>query len=93
MERPASAKNRKKILWLLLLIGAVAAFCCLFALNYIPGGFTWKEKRLELADQKTLLLSGKELTLTAADDKFDEVLEAAKALTKKLEPDWEIVTK
>ena len=67
MERPAPSNNRKKILWVLLLIGAVAAFCCLFALNYIPGGFTWQEKRLELSGQKTLLLSGKELTLTAAD--------------------------
>ncbi len=70
MERPASAKNRKKILWLLLLIGAVAAFCCLFALNYFPCGCTWQEKRLELAGQKTLLLSGKELTLTAADGRI-----------------------
>ena len=67
MERPASAKNRKKILWLLLLIGAVAAFCCLFALNYIPGGFTWQEKRLELAGGKNLQLLGKELTLTGTD--------------------------
>lgn len=32
-------------------------------------------------------------TLTAADEKFDEVMEAAKALMKKLEPDWEIVEK
>ena len=31
--------------------------------------------------------------MTEKDDKFDEVLEAAKALAKKLEPDWEIVTK
>ena len=31
------------------------------------------------------------LTLEAADDKFDKVLEEAVALTKKIEHDWEIV--
>ena len=67
MNRPALAKTGKKILWLLLPILAVAAFCCLFAWNYIPGGFTWQEKKIELADGKELLLSGKELTLSGTD--------------------------
>ncbi|MBQ4506325.1 MAG: cation transporter [Firmicutes bacterium] len=31
------------------------------------------------------------LTLEADDEKFDKVLEEACALTKKLEPEWEIV--
>lgn len=31
------------------------------------------------------------LTLTAPDDRFDAVLEEVCALTKKIEPDWEIV--
>ena len=33
------------------------------------------------------------LTLEAADEKFDAVLEEAIAIAKKLEPDWEIVVR
>ena len=51
-------------------------------LNKLPG-----------VDKATVSFMTEKLTLTAADDKFEEVLEAAKELTKKLEPDWEIVAK
>ena len=51
-------------------------------LNKLPG-----------VEKATVSFMTEKLTLTAADDKFEEVLEAAKALTKKLEPDWEIVEK
>jgi copper chaperone CopZ len=49
--------------------------------------------KLPGVDKATVSFMTERLTLEAADDKFEEVLEAAKALTKKLEPDWEIVTK
>ncbi len=49
--------------------------------------------KLPGVDKATVSFMTVRLTLEAADDKFAEVLEAAKALTKKLEPDWEIVMK
>ncbi len=49
--------------------------------------------KLPGVDKATVSFMTERLTLEAADDKFAEVLEAAKALTKKLEPDWEIVMK
>ncbi|MCR4804316.1 MAG: cation transporter [Clostridia bacterium] len=49
--------------------------------------------KLPGVDKATVSFMTERLTLEAADDKFAEVLEAAKALTKKLEPDWEIVSK
>ena len=49
--------------------------------------------KLPGVDKATVSFMTETLTLEAADDKFAEVLEAAKALTKKLEPDWEIVMK
>ena len=49
--------------------------------------------KLPGVDKATVSFMTEKLTLEAADDKFAEVLEAAKALTKKLEPDWEIVMK
>ena len=51
-------------------------------LNELPG-----------VEKATVSFMTEKLTLTAADDKFGEVVEAAKALAKKLEPDWEIVEK
>ena len=51
-------------------------------LNELPG-----------VETATVSFMTEKLTLTAADDKFGEVVEAAKALAKKLEPDWEIVEK
>ena len=52
------------------------------------------EKKInELPDIDSAVISfatGK-LILHAADDKFDKVLEYVCTLTKKLEPDWEII--
>ena len=70
MNRPDFNMIRKKIFRLLLLIGAVAAFCCLFAIDYIPGGFTWQDKRIVLDEGKELSLAGKKLTLSGADGKI-----------------------
>ena len=49
--------------------------------------------KLPGVDKATVSFMTERLTLEAADVKFEDVLEAAKALTKKLEPDWEIVAK
>lgn len=48
-------------------------------------------KKLPGVDKATVSFMTERLTIEAADEKFDEVLEAAKVLVKKLEPDWEIV--
>ena len=61
--------NRKKILWLLLFFGTVAAFCYALFLNYIPGGLTWESKVITFKDGATLELKAKELTITSADGK------------------------
>ncbi len=60
-------KNRKKIIWLLLFLGTVAAFCCALMLNYIPGGLTWSSKTIGLDGGATLELKGKELSITSGD--------------------------
>ena len=38
-----------------------------------------------------VVFATQKLVLEAPDDKFEEVLKEAVAVTKKLEPDWEIV--
>jgi len=38
-----------------------------------------------------VVFATQKLVLEAPDDKFDDVLKEAVAVTKKLEPDWEIV--
>jgi poly-gamma-glutamate capsule biosynthesis protein CapA/YwtB (metallophosphatase superfamily) len=58
--------NRKKILWLLLFFGTVAAFCCALFLNYVPGGLMWNSKTLQFEDGATLELKAKELSITSA---------------------------
>ena len=67
MKGPFKVQNRKKIIWLLLFLGTVAAFCCLFAWNRIPGGFEWQEKVLELEDGRRVVLEDKQLAFTEAD--------------------------
>ena len=67
MTGPGKIPNRKKMIWLLLFLGTVAAFCCLFAWNHIPGGFDWQEKEIELENGKKLVLESRHLTLTGAD--------------------------
>jgi len=47
--------------------------------------------KLDGVELATVTFTTQKLTLEASDDKFNEVLEAAVALTKKMEPDWEIV--
>lgn len=47
--------------------------------------------KLEGVELATVTFATQKLTLEAADDKFDQVLDAAVALCKKMEPDWEIV--
>ena len=69
MIGPVSLRTGKKKFRLLLLIGAVAAFCCLIALSHIPGGFVWQEKMVELAGGRKLVLSDRILTLNGADGK------------------------
>ena len=47
--------------------------------------------KLDGVDRATVSFMTQKLTIEAADDKFDAVVDAAVALCKKLEPDWEIV--
>ena len=44
-------------------------------------------------DKAIVSFMTEKLTIEAADDKMDEVVQAAIELCKKLEPDWEIVAK
>ena len=48
-------------------------------------------KELEGVDNAKVSFMTQKLTLEAADDVFEKVLDEAVALTKKLEPEWEIV--
>ncbi len=50
-----------------------------------------KLSKIKDVDYVAVTYITEKLTLEAADDKFDKVLEEAVALTKKIEPDWEIV--
>ena len=47
--------------------------------------------KIKGVDEAVVSFATGKLVLEAADDKFDAVLDEAVALTKKLEPDWEIV--
>ena len=49
--------------------------------------------KIEGVDNAKVTFMTQKLTLEAADEKFDAVLEEAIAIAKKLEPDWEIVVK
>ncbi|HPX70742.1 MAG TPA: cation transporter [Bacillota bacterium] len=49
--------------------------------------------KIEGIDNAKVTFMTQKLTLEAADEKFDAVLEEAIAIAKKLEPDWEIVVK
>ena len=48
-------------------------------------------KKVDGVDDAKVNFMTQKLTLTAADDAFDEVLEKVVALTSKIEPDCEIV--
>ena len=55
-------------------------------------------KRLEKGIQRidgvtaaSVVFATQKLTLDAPDDKFEEILDKACVICKKLEPDWEIV--
>ncbi len=47
--------------------------------------------KIEGVDKATVSFMTQKLTIEAADEKFDAVVDAAVALCRKLEPDWEIV--
>ncbi len=47
--------------------------------------------KIKGVDEAVVSFATGKLVLEAADDKFDAVLDEAVAVTKKLEPDWEIV--
>ncbi len=47
--------------------------------------------KIKGVDEAIVSFATGKLVLEAADDKFDAVLDEAVAVTKKLEPDWEIV--
>ena len=49
--------------------------------------------KIEGVNEAVVSFATCKLSLDADDDKFDAVLEKAIALTKELEPDWEIVVK
>ena len=48
-------------------------------------------KKVDGVDDAKVNFLTQKLTLTAADDAFDEVLEKVVALTSKIEPDCEII--
>ena len=50
-----------------------------------------KLSKIDGIDDVAVTFITEKLMIEAADDKFDKVLAEAVALTKKLEPDWEIV--
>lgn len=50
-------------------------------------------KKIPGVDKAIVSFMTEKLTIEAADDKFDGIMEEAVALCKKLEPDWEIVVK
>lgn len=47
--------------------------------------------RIKGVESCAVVFATSKLILEAPDDKFDQVLEEAVAVAKKLEPDWEIV--
>ncbi len=49
--------------------------------------------KIEGVENAKVTFMTQKLTLEAADEKFDAVLEEAIAIAKKLEPDWEIVVR
>ena len=49
--------------------------------------------RIKGVESCAVVFATQKLVLEAPDDKFEEVLKEAVAVTKKLEPDWEIVRK
>lgn len=48
-------------------------------------------QKLDGVEDAVVSFATTKLTLVAADDKFDAVLDEVCALAKKMEPDWEIV--